>query len=148
MARTKQTARRKPAAAPTPHHLPPDQARVGHHTPSHVLYYCYQAAVDARTDDLGELLQRKREDEVQQSLMKISVHREMSRVLDTGVRVNAGLASAMGVAHDRDTVAARMVEEHHARACVGKDSIAVKTQSPLSLRERIDQKVVLVGVVW
>jgi hypothetical protein len=49
------------------------------------------------TDDLGLLLANKRSRDVRRVYMQYNVHLEMSRKMDTGVRVNRMLASALGV---------------------------------------------------
>lgn len=56
-------------------------------------YYCYYDS----TDDLATLLARKTHRDVETRIMQHTVQAEMTKTMDTGIRVNHALARAYGV---------------------------------------------------
>jgi hypothetical protein len=136
------------AAAPSHASLAPDHSthnRIGHHTPNGVLYYCYAHRAD---DDIAQLLIDRRERTVIQSLMAVHVSQELHKTMDTGIRVNRALASALGVDTNRSATTPPQVDPIAQSAWSAAHGLSVRSRAPLSPAERTEQCLSLVGVVW
>ena len=111
-----------------------------------MLYYCYAHRPD---DDIEQLLIDRRERTVIQSLMAVHVSRELQKTMDTGIRVNRALASALGVDTKRSATTPPQAEDPIAQSAWSEaHGLSVRSRAPLSPAERTEQCLSLVGVVW
>ena len=110
-----------------------------------MLYYCYAHRSD---DDIEQLLIDRRERTVMQSLMAVHVSQELHRTMDTGIRVNRALASALGVDTNHSTTTPPQVDPIAQSAWSVAHGLSVRSSAPLQQSERTEQCLSLVGVVW
>ena len=115
-----------------------------HYSLPEVAFYCYCA--ETTNDDLAKLLVYRRHNDVEHNLMKLAVSNYMHKVMDTGVRVNTSLARGMGIAYA--PIANDETSTRNSLLTPANTAIDVKSRSPLSVSERLRDKLYLVGVEW
>ena len=115
-----------------------------HYFSPEVSFYCY--CTEKTKDDLAYLLVARRHKDVEQNLMKLAVSSNMHKVMDTGVRVNPGLARCMGIAYKPTELDSTDIKKSSLTPT--GTAIDVKSRTPISVAERQRDKLFLVGVEW